>query len=80
MGCKMLVSRDWKNLPTKKCHEMGLESSSGADNTAKHAQQNEPDATRWVRGPFSRTRKFAMFPPETGPYKSAPVSTIARPP
>jgi hypothetical protein len=50
-----------QNLLTKKSHDMGLESSSGAEKNHQRAQQNEPDAAS--RGPNSNSaqnvRKFS---------------------
>jgi hypothetical protein len=37
-----LVSRDWKNRCTKKCHQVCQESSSGAENTTKMHNKTSP--------------------------------------
>jgi hypothetical protein len=64
-----LVSRDWKNVLRKKCHEINQESSSGTEKpppcTAERAR------CIW-RGPGARTRtrKFAISAPKTGFYKT----------
>ena len=78
-GCKMLVSRGWKNLRTKKCHEMGLESNSGAENTTKMHSKTSPTHLEGSRGPNSDP-KICDVPAGNRPLQSPPATTIARPP
>jgi hypothetical protein len=49
-GATFFVSSECKNLLSNKCHEKGLESSPGIENTTTNAQQNEPDASGGVPG------------------------------
>ena len=74
-----LGSGQSKNQDTKKCHEMGLESSSGAENTTKMHSKTSPTQLEGSRGPNSDP-KIRDFHAEKRPVKSPPASTIARPP
>jgi hypothetical protein len=65
-----------KNQDRKKCHETGLESSSGAENTT-NAQQNEPDAAGGVPGPELGPKIFRLSVRNL-PVKSPPPSITAR--
>jgi hypothetical protein len=47
----MLVSRDWKILRTKECHELSLESSPGTENTTKMHNKVSPTHLEGSLGP-----------------------------
>jgi hypothetical protein len=66
----VLASRDWKNLRIKKCHDMGLESSSGAQKTTKMHSKTSPMHLEGCRGDSG-----PKLGPEKSRFRRKPAST-----
>jgi hypothetical protein len=79
LGVQHVGSRDWKNLHTKTCDDMALESSSGAENATKIHSKTSPTYLEGSRVPNSDP-KIRDFSAGNRPLKSPPASTKARPP